>query len=151
MKIVGYQTKGNVIRFYLGSPDLKPKYPKVKNSYMDICTTACTITSTPSPITISTEKKAPGIYPYSDFITGYRDVVVAWGKTVFTNDDFVLFDIMNQITPLLVIVNSADGDTKSGFERYKGAKDAICYYFWDDMEPDQVGMPDNYPGAAIDD
>lgn len=151
MKIVGYQTKGNVIRFYLGSPDLKPKYPKARGNYTNIYTDGCTITATAPPITISVEKKAPGIYPYSDFITGYRDVVVAWGKTVFTNDDFVLSDMINQITPLLVIVNSDNGDTKSGFERYKGAKDAICYYFWDDMEPDVIGLPDNYPGAAIDD
>lgn len=134
MKIIGYQTKGNVIRFYLGSPDLKPKFPKVD----DFCINPHI-------------NKAPGIYPYSDFVVGYRDVVVAWNKTVFTVKTFTLSDITNQITPLLVIADSDEGDYGLGYDRYKGAKDAICYYFWDDMEPDVIGLPDNYPGVAIDD
>ena len=138
MKIVGYQTKGNMIRFYLGSPDLKPKFKKSGTwGFKD---------NEPMP-----PQKAVGIYPYSDFVIGYRDIVVAWDKTVFTNQYTPIEDVRNRIAPLVVIFNSDEADTPMAFNKYKSAKDAICYYFWDDMEPDFIGSPDNYPGVGIDD
>lgn len=129
MKIVGYQTKGNMIRFYLGSPDLKPKFPKSEQDWL--------------------LPKAVGIYPYGDFVIGYRDVVVSWDKTVFSNQYTPLDEVRNRIAPLVVIFNSDEADTPIAFNKYKSAKDAICYYFWDDMEPDFIGTPNNYPGEFL--
>ena len=129
MKIIGYQTKGNAIRFYLGSYDLTPKYNK--NDLYD-------------------HSVAPGIYPYSDFVAGWKDVYVAWDKTAFSCQGDSIEAIRQHFEPLIVIVESPCGDSAAAFNYYKGAKDAVLYYLDDEMEPDEIGLPDNYPGKSID-
>ena len=155
MKIIGYQTKGNAVRFYLGSYDLKPKY---RTSGTITSTSACSITSTitatltaaPAPV-YTTEKcvKASGIYPYADFVAGWKDIYVSWDKTVFTNPLANIEDLRAHNEPLVVVAESTYKDNIAGFDKYKGSKNAIRYYLDDELEPDEVGLPDDYPEKSL--
>ena len=154
MKIIGYQTKGNAVRFYLGSYDLKPKY---RTSGTMTSTSTCSITSaitatlTASEPVYTTGKcvKASGIYPYADFVAGWKDVYVSWDKTVFTNPLANIEDLRAHNEPLVVVAESTYKDNIAGFDKYKGSKNAIRYYLDDELEPDEVGLPDDYPEKSL--
>ena len=150
MKIIGYQTKGNAIRFYLGSYDLKPKYRTSGTSTCSITSTITTALAVPQP-TYTTEKcaKASGIYPYADFVAGWKDVYVSWDKTVFTNPLANIEDLRAHNEPLVVVVESTYKDNIAGFDKYKGSKNAIRYYLDDELDPDEVGLPDDYPEKSL--
>ena len=154
MKIIGYQTKGNAVRFYLGSYDLKPKY---RTSGTITSTSACSITSAITTTLTAPEHvyttvkcvKASGIYPYADFVAGWKDVYVSWDKTVFTNPLANIEDLHAHNEPLIVVAESTYKDNIAGFDKYKGSKDAIRYYLDDELEPDEVGLPDDYPEKSL--
>lgn len=151
MKIIGYQTKGNAVRFYLGSYDLKPKYrtPEISNT-CSISATLTTALATPEPVyTAGRCAKANGIYPYADFVAGWKDVYVSWDKTVFTNPLASIEDLRAHNEPLVVVVESTYKDSITGFDKYKGSKNAIRYYLDDELEPDEVGLPDDYPEKSL--
>ena len=153
MKIIGYQTKGNVVRFYLGSYDLTPKYrkPKHASDTATIITATITTTATTSPVVCkhAGEELAPGIYPYADFVAGWKDVYAAWNKTIYTNPASCIEDLRAHNCPLIVVAESKFADSVTGFNRYKGGRDVQCYYLDDDMEPDEVGLPDDYPEKSL--
>lgn len=154
MKIIGYQTKGNVVRFYLGSYDLTPKYRKPKHADDGTVTaTISGITTISSAVYVpckhAGEELAPGIYPYADFVAGWKDVYAAWNKTIYTNPASCIEDLRAHNCPLIVVAESKFADSVTGFNRYKGGRDVQCYYLDDDMEPDEVGLPDDYPEKSL--
>lgn len=146
MKIIGYQTKGNAVRFYLGSYDLKPKYPK-KNS--TVATISITANITPICYKAPVCAPAPGILPYADFVTGWKDVYISWDKTAFTNPDACMEDLRAHNEPLIVIAVGNYTDSVCGFNKFKGGKGIQKFYLDDEMEPDEVGIPDDYPEKSI--
>lgn len=143
MKIIGYQTKGNVIRFYLGVNDVKPRYPEEKHEYtLNFSTDNSMVCYKPSIYSI-----APGLLPYADYVTGWKDVYVPWGRTVFTNPGGTsIEDLLAHNSPLIVIADVSNySDSVCGFNKFKGGKDIQKFYLDDEMDPDEVGVPDNYP------
>ena len=145
MKIIGYQTKGNVVRFYLGSNDLTPKYKKAKHAKTD-SNCICITVNTFDP---EAEVLAPGIYPYADFVAGWKDVYAAWNKTIYTNPGTCIEDLRAHNAPLIVVAESKFADSVYGFNRYKGGRDVQAYYLDDEMDPDEVGLPDDYPEKSL--
>ncbi len=129
MKIIGYQSKGNAIRFYLGADDITPKYEPNKDFFES--------------------HQAPGLYPYIEFITGWKDVYVALEKTAFTNLNVKLEDFKSYNEPLVVITDSELADCEYGFTKFKGGRDVQRFYLDDGLDPDQIGTPPNYPGKSL--
>ena len=144
MKIIGYQTKGNAVRFYLGSYDLKPKYPKRYNDTASIISADPAICYKPSVCV-----PASGILPYADFITGWKDVYIAWDKTAFTNPNACMDDLRAHNEPLIVIAPGNYTDSVCGFNKFKGGKEVQKFYLDDELEPDEVGLPDDYPEKSL--
>lgn len=141
MKIIGYQSKGNAIRLYLGAEDVNPKYQKNNIVFT-------------SSITIGTkaeiyENSAPGLYPFVEFITGWKDIYVSLEKTAFTHSNIELKDYKSHNEPLIVIADSAMGNCDSGFTKFKGGRDVQKFYLDDTIDPDQIGVPTDYPGKSL--
>jgi hypothetical protein len=143
MKIIGYQSKGNAIRLYLGAEDVNPKYQKNNVVFTSKGDNVYTVKAE------IYNNSAPGLYPFIEFITGWKDIYVSLEKTAFTNSNIELKDYKSHNEPLIVIADSAMGNCDSGFMKFKGGRDVQKFYLDDTIDPDQIGVPTDYPGKSL--
>lgn len=120
MKIIDFERKGNVVRFYLGADDLKDWTGDDWND---------------SPYTCNAGK----VYP--KYISGYKDVIFGFDYNVAEpssracNHYWSKDDMKNRKVPCIVAILSND-DYCDDFECISQDDKAVRYYFGDKMEPE---------------
>lgn len=123
MKIIDFEKKGNVVRFYLGADDCEDYGGDDWNDY---------------PYEHNAEKV------YEEYIKGYRDVLFPFDYVVLEPCDGVSSshwckdDMRAKKVPCIVAlqVNPDDPDWYwDEFDKVSQNEDAIRFYFGDKMEP----------------
>lgn len=119
MKIIDFEKKGNVVRFYLGADDCKDYRGDDWND-------------------IPYEHNAGKVS--DDYITGYRDVVFPFEYSILepcdgvNNSDWCKDDMKARKVPCIVAIKS-DSLFNDNFDRMNANSCAIRFYFGDKMEP----------------
>ena len=126
MKIIDFEKKGNVVRFYLGEDTLENYYG---DDWDDV----------------SYEHNAGVVY--DQYVAGYADVAFPFGDLVVEPQDTYLGresgycknDMKGRFVPCIVVVPEKvyqDAHSyRDDFEYWVGAKPALRFYFGDQMEP----------------
>lgn len=123
MKIIDFEKRGNLVRFYLGKDDLDNWYGDDWND---------------RPY----EYNAGIVYP--EFESGYCDIVFPFNKIVAEprndyrnhgNSDWCKDDMRERKVPCIVVVNRDDYWGEDEFSRFVADANAVKYYFGDHMDP----------------
>ena len=120
MKIIDFEHKGNVIRFYLGADELESWYG---DDWDD------------APY----EHNAGRVY--DEFVTGRHDMVVPFDSTVLEpcsgqlNSRWCKLDMVARLVPCIIIVPGKLDWYSDNFNDYIGAASARRIYFGDKLEP----------------
>lgn len=120
MKIIDFERKGNVIRFYLGADELESWYGDDWND---------------APY----EHNAGRVY--DEFITGRHDMIVPFDYTVMEpcdgqlNSRWCKLDMVTRAVPCIIIVPDKLDYYSDDFDDYVGAADVKRIYFGDKLEP----------------
>ena len=130
MKIIDFQKKGNVVRFWLGEDNLKEWHGDDWND-------------TPYEYNAGTV--------YDEFISGYRDVAFDFDSLVIepcectTNSELCKDDMVARKVPCIIVVPKelADDSWYGQDFKYWVCHDGIeKYYFGDQMEPTKAVKAD---------
>ena len=123
MKIIDFEHKGNVIRFYLGADELESWYG---DDWDD------------APY----EHNAGRVY--DEFVTGHYDMVVPFDYTVMEpcdgqlNSRWCKLDMVTRAVPCIIIVPGKLEEKlwyNNNFDDYVGAAEVKRIYFGDKLEP----------------
>ena len=124
MKIIDFEVKGNVVRFYLGQDDLKEWW----GDDWDDC---------------PYEHNAGTVY--DEFVSGQRDIHFAFDDIVFEpcegelNSPYTKEDMIKRRVPCICVLKKEHQDQPTGyyysFKEIVGNINAVKYYFGDKMEP----------------
>lgn len=122
MKIIDWERKGNMVRFYLGDDDCTDYHGDDWNDSPYDCN-AGTV--------------------YREYIKGYRDIVFPFDALVLEPCDgdfncrFSKDDMVQGITPCIVVVPAllAADTYEDSYHYWVGCKGAKAFYFNDPMEP----------------
>ncbi len=129
MKIIDFEKKGNVVRFYLGQDNLEDWYGDDWND---------------RPY----EYNAGTVY--DEFLAGYRDIAFDFDSVVLEpkddyenrgNSKYCKDDMRNRDVPCIIVVPDdviEDNCCRDEFNRYVGSDRVTKFYFGDRMEPDYV-------------
>lgn len=122
MKIIDFEKKGNVVRFYLGADDDKDyhgddwgDFPYYSNA---------------------------GIV-YSQYVTGHRDIAFPINVSVLEPKDSGWYsdsclcknDLKKRRVPCIIVVPDTDVEYGNDFDKYIKDKKTIKFYFGDKLEP----------------
>lgn len=126
MKIIDFDRKGNVVRFYLGADDLKDWHGDDWNDYPYDCN-AGTV--------------------YDEFVSGHRDIAFPFDALVLEpcngafNAHVCKDDMKARRVPCIVVVppELADESWDTSFAHWAAADGVQRYYFGDEMEPEEGG------------
>lgn len=120
MKIIDFEKKGNVVRFYLGNNDCEDYHGDDWND---------------SPYDCNAGKV------YEEYIVGYRDIVFPFGYTVLepcndyeTNCSWCKDDMKSCKVPCIVANNPEDDWYADRFGKMCADAKAVKFYFGDMME-----------------
>lgn len=122
MKIIDFEKKGNLVRFYLGE-DSNEDYEG--DDWNDV------------PYECNAGKV------YQEYIVGYRDIAFPFEFAVLepkdsewqNNSRWCKDDMKARKVPCIIAVPKPDGWYDDDFDRYAGDKQTIKFYFGDKMEP----------------
>lgn len=123
MKIIDFERKGNLVRFYLGADDLEDWYGDDWNDY-------------------PYEHNAGTVY--ERFVSGHRDIVFPFGALVlepcggYNNSEYCKDDMRDRRVPCVIAVPehlAKDNFYTDDFSHWVGADGVVRYYFGDPMEP----------------
>lgn len=125
MKIIDYEKKGNVVRFYLGKDDLEDWYGDDWND---------------RPY----EHNAGRVY--DEYISGYMDVSFPFDDVVLEpcngclNSEYSKDDMKARNVPCLIVVpkSVASAYWSCEFDRFVGSANVIRYYFGDSVDPKDI-------------
>ena len=118
MKIISWEKKGNLVRFYLGNNNLKDWYG---DDWDDVC-----------------YSNNAGMKPYSEYISGYMDIVFRWDINVQEaaddwhyngNSPYCMNDFKERKAPILVCQKVADGSWGEDYHRLIGAENKEKEFF----------------------
>lgn len=126
MKIIDFEKKGNVVRFYLGNDDLKEWYGDDWNDY-------------------PYEHNAGVVY--DQFISGIRDIAFPFDALVLEpcedwryadNSPYCKEDMIKRQVPCIIVVpkDVIANSWKDQFNDWVGSDNVIRYYFGDYMNED---------------
>lgn len=127
MKIIDFERKGNVVRFYLGEDNLKDWHGDDWNDRPYDCNAGLV---------------------YEEFISGYQDLLVPFDSTVLepcqtyaTNCNWCKDDMKARAIPCIIVVPpEAVGDdywgTPDNFDYFIGNDKVKRYYFGDKFYPE---------------
>ena len=124
MKIIDWERKGNLVRFYLGDNDCTDYHGDDWNDSPYDCN-AGTV--------------------YREYIKGHRDVVFPFDSLVLEPCDgemncrFCKDDMVEGIVPCIIVVPGRLADTSydDSYRYWAGCKGVKAYYFNDPMEPSE--------------
>ena len=124
MKIIDFEKKGNVVRFYLGKDDLEKWWGDDWND-------------TPY------EHNAGEVY--EEFVSGHKDIAFPFDDLVLEpcngayNSEYCKDDMVARRVPCIIVVPKELADTSwdTSFVYWAGADGVKRYYFGDRMEEDQ--------------
>ena len=124
MKIIDFEKKGNVVRFFLGADDLEEWYGDDWND-------------TPY------EYNAGEVY--ERFVSGHKDIAFPFDDLVLEprdgvlNSEYCKNDMVARRAPCIIVVPKEIADTSwdTSFARWAGADGVKRYYVGDRMEEDQ--------------
>ena len=124
MKIIDYELKGNVVRFYLGKATAKDYHG---DDWDD-------------PLT-----EINGNLVYSEYITGTAEIAFPFDALVLDpcagersyNCTYSKNDMKNRTVPCVIVIppEIAKNSSRDNFTYWAGYKDALRFYFEDPMEP----------------
>lgn len=124
MKIIDFDRKGNVVRFYLGADNLKDWYGDDWDDRPYECN-AGTV--------------------YDEFISGYKDIAFPYNDLVLEPSDGTLNspyckdDMKNRDVPCIIVLpnyeNSDDYGWDTSFAKWAASNRVKKYYFGDEMNP----------------
>ncbi|MBQ7064154.1 MAG: hypothetical protein IJM90_04620 [Firmicutes bacterium] len=123
MKIIDWERKGNLVRFYLGKDDLKEWWG---DDWDD----------TPY------EHNAGTVY--DEYVSGHTDICFPWDYTVLEpccgiwNSPYSKKDMIRCKVPCVIVAPLDPDSFDPSFQELVGAKDGsgiVKYYFGDQMEP----------------
>lgn len=126
MKIIDFERKGNVVRFWLGEDELDTWHGDDWND-------------------VPYEHNAERVY--DRFISGYRDMVFPFDSLVLEpccgtgNSDWCKDDMRTRKLPCIIVVpHEMEEDSWYGenFAHWVAADGVQRYYFGDSMEPEKV-------------
>lgn len=124
MKIIDFRKKGNVVRFFLGTDDLKDWYG---DDWDD------------APYEHNAEKV------YDEFIAGHRDIAFPFDALVLepcdgtSNSEWCMNDMKTRRVPCIVVVPKEIADESwwgNNFAHFVGVDGVQRYYFGDRMDCD---------------
>ena len=136
MKIIDFEKKGNVVRFYLGADNLTNWYG---DDWDDV----------------PYEHNA-GIV-YEEFIAGHKDIAFPFDSLVIEpcegmiNSDWCKDDMVARRVPCIIVIPKEIADNswyKEDFTHWVGAEGIQRFYFGDKMEAQDAGV--NYITSIID-
>lgn len=119
MKIIDFERKGNVVRFYLGADELESWHG---DDWDDV----------------PYEHNAGRVY--DEFVAGYHDITVSFDYTVLeprdghVNSRWSKLDMIKRIVPCIIIVPDELKWFSNDFDDYVGAAGVKRYYFGDKLE-----------------
>lgn len=124
MKIIDFEKKGNVVRFYLGKDDLEKWWG---DDWDD----------TPY------EHNAGEVY--AEFVSGHKDIAFPFDDLVLEpcngayNSEYCKDDMIARRVPCIIVVPKEIADTSwdTSFAHWAGADGVKRYYFGDRMEADE--------------
>lgn len=124
MKIIDYELKGNMVRFYLGKPTVKDYHG---DDWDD-------------PLT-----EINGNLVYYEYIIGTADIAFPFDALVLDpcageriyNCQYSKTDMKNRTVPCVIVIppEIAKSSNRDNFTYWTGFKDALRFYFEDPMEP----------------
>lgn len=125
MKIIDFERKGNVVRFYLGDDSLEEWWGDDWND----CPYDCNAGTV-----------------YDRFVSGHKDVAFPFDAAVLepcncraTNCSFCKDDMVARLTPCVIVVPpdmlETDPYSDWNYDRWVGADGVQKFYFGDQMEP----------------
>lgn len=118
MKIIDFEKKGNVVRFYLGEDGYESYTGDDWND-------------------VPYECNAGKVYP--EYVAGYREIVFPFDATVLEphdgafNSRWCKDDMKARKTPCILV--SFSDDWHDDFDHFVGDDNVLKYYFGDKMEP----------------
>ena len=121
MKVIDWEQKGHLIRFYLGADDLKTWWG---DDWDD------------APY----EHNAGRVY--EEYIAGYKDVCLEWDKesfdpsTNYSNSPYTKEDMVARKVPCIVVTDRFDDSWKVSIKTAEKIIGANVFYFGDKMEAD---------------
>ena len=128
MKIIDFEKRGNVVRFFLGKDDLKEWWGDDWND---------------SPY----EHNAGEVY--GEYVSGYRDVAFDFDDIVVEprdgecNSPYTKEDMIKRLVPCICVLKKEHQEKDiwwyDTFKRIVGHANAIKFYFGDKMETDESG------------
>lgn len=130
MKIIDFQKKGNIVRFWLGEDNLKEWHG---DDWDD------------TPYEYNAERV------YDEFVSGYRDVAFGFDSLVIepcegvTNSEWCKDDMVARKVPCIIVVPKEIAETSwygQDFKHWVGHDGIQKYYFGDQMEPGKVVKAD---------
>jgi hypothetical protein len=129
MKIIDFDTKGNVVRFYLGQDDLEKWWGDDWND--------CPY-----------EHNAGTVY--DRYVSGYKDIAFGFDDVVFEpcvgelNSPYTKEDMIKRKVPCICVLKKEHQDKLTdyyySFKEIVGNVNAVKYYFGDKMEPETGGQ-----------
>lgn len=120
MKIIDFERKGNLVRFYLGADELEDWYG---DDWDD------------APY----EHNAGRVY--DEYVAGHRDMKVPFDYTVMepcdgqVNSHWCKQDMIARVVPCIIIVPDKLKGYNNDFNDYVGAAEVKRIYFGDKLEP----------------
>lgn len=129
MKIIDFEKKGNVVRFYLGDDNCNDYHGDDWND-------------TPY------EHNAGTVY--FEYIKGYTDMSFPFDDLVLEprdgtcNSEYSKDDMKDLIVPCIIVIPAESADWNDSFQHYLGVKDKKVFYFGDPMIADYEGLPPHF-------
>lgn len=122
MKVIDFDKKGNVIRFYLGDDNLKQWHGDDWNDVPYDCNAS---------------------EVYDEFISGYADVYVPFDLTVmepcddwhYTNCPWCKDDMVARSVPCIIIAEDDRWSAGNEFSKYAASDNVAKIYFGDTLDP----------------
>ena len=136
MKIIDFEKKGNVVRFYLGKDELNEWYG---DDWDD------------APYECNAGKV------YDEYITGYIDVAFDYDCLVLepqddwlarNNSNWCKNDMKNRLIPCIIVVPSRFVNYNDRFNYYLGISDVTRYYFGDHVSQ-YTSLENFFPNGHI--
>jgi len=132
LKIIDYELKGNVVRFYLGKPTARNYHGDDWNDKLH---------------------ESNGNRVYSEYITGTAEIAFPFDALVLdpctgefgANCRYSKDDMKNRIVPCVTVVppEIAKDTHMESYSYWAGCKEALRFYFGDQMEP-STGLVNYY-------
>ena len=123
MKIIDFEKKGNLVRFWLGDDNCTDYWGDDWDDAPYDCN-AGTV--------------------YDEFIKGYKDICFPFDWIVVEpcdgvcNCNYSKEDMKNYQVPCIVAANNDNNDWNESFSHILGKKDRQAFYFGDKLEPDML-------------